>query len=278
MNYQLKDKPSMADRDRQTSIVDPRPVAPVSVPALGGITGYWRFIVLVATACVAATAGYVYLVPPKFEASAHILVAPIPTNADLPGLGLVNESLEPARSLQTAVALLDTPTAAAATAARLGAPWTPESVERSVSLEPLGQSYVVEVKAEADTPSTAARLATTFMESALATRNAEIKKRAATLLALRSGLPAGMTSKPNPATTARLELIVRTGDPTLSTAQSASPPRSPAGLPAPAKIGLSVVLGLGLAIAIAWARTRGTRPRDGARASVYASDTNGWNK
>ncbi|MBB4695092.1 hypothetical protein [Paractinoplanes abujensis] len=266
----------MADRDRKASFADAPTNA--SAPALGGIAGYWRFIVLVATACVAATAGYVYVVPPTFEASAHIQVAPIPTNADLPGLGLVNDSVEPARSLQTAVALLDTPAAAAATAAKLGAPWNAASVERSVSLEPLGQSYVVEVKAQADSPATAARLATTFMESALATRNSELKKRAATLLALRGALPAGMTSRPNPATTARLELIVRTGDPTLSMAQPASPPDSPAGLPGPYKIALSVILGFGLAVAIAWARIRRDRPADVVRVPAYAPDTSGWNK
>jgi uncharacterized protein involved in exopolysaccharide biosynthesis len=253
-------------------------VPPASALTLVGIVRYWRFVAVVVAACVAATAGYVSVVPPKWEASARILVAPVPADADLPGLGLVSESVEPARSLQTAVALLDTPAAVAATAARLGAPWSPASVDRSVVLEPLGQSYVVEVKAQADSPSSAARLATTFVESALATRNSEIKKRAAALLGLRNGLPAGMTSKPNPATGARLELIVRTGDPSLSMAQPASPPSSPVGLPAQYKIALSAVLGLCLAIAGAWARTRGTRPDDGIRVPAYAPDDDGWDR
>ena len=263
-------------RGRQAAITDPRPASPA--PALAGIVRYWKFITVVVATCVAATAGYVIVVPSSWEASARILVAPVPADADLPGLGLVSESVEPARSVQTAIALLDTPGALAATAAKLGAPWSPESVKRSVVLEPLGQSYVVAVKARADSPSAAARLATTFAESALATRNSEIKERAATLLTLRTGLPAGVTSKPNSATGARLALIVRTGDPSLSMAQPASPPSSPIGLPALYKIALSVVLGLCLAIAGAWARTRGTKTDDRVRAPAYAPDDDGWDK
>jgi uncharacterized protein involved in exopolysaccharide biosynthesis len=278
INPQLKDKPSATLRGRQVSTADTRPVSPESAPALDGIVRYWRFVAVVVFACVAAAAGYVLAVPPKWEASARVLVVPVPTDADLSGLGLVSESVEPARSMQTAIALLDTPAAEAATAGRLGAPWSPASVDRSIALEPLGQSYVVEVKAQADSPATAARLATTFVQSALATRNSEIKQRAAALLTQRAGLPTGMRSKLNPATGVQLELIARTGDPSLSMAQPASTPNSPAGLPAPYKIALSAILGLCLAIVGAWARARGTRRDDGMREPVYAPDSDGWDK
>ncbi|MGW4948419.1 Wzz/FepE/Etk N-terminal domain-containing protein [Actinoplanes sp. NPDC004185] len=275
MNPQLKEKPSTAARGRQASIAGMGLMPPASARTLGAMVRHWRFVALVVTACVAATAGYVYVVPPKWDASARILVAPVTTEADMPGLGLVSESVEPARSLQTAVALLDTPTAAAATATALGAPWDPASVDRGVSLEPLGQSYVVEVKAQADSPSAAARLATAFMENALATRNSEIKKRAADLLALRNKLPAG---KPNQATRARLELMARTGDPSLSMAQPASLPTSPAGLPAQYKIALSAFLGLCLAVAGVWARTRMTRFDDGTQKPGHRLDIHGWDR
>jgi len=278
INPELKDKPSTAVRGWQVSIADTRPVSPVSAPVLDEIVRYWKFMAVVFTACVAATVGYVSFVPPKWEASAHILVTPAPADADLPGLGLVSDSGEPARSLQTAIALLDTPAAEAATAAKLGMPWSPASVGRSIVLEPLGESYVVEVKAQADSPATAARLATTYVESALATRNSEIKQRAAALLALRTSLPAGMRRLLNPAAGARLELIARTGDPSLSTAQPAVPPSSPVGLPARYKIALSAVLGLCLAIAGAWARARGSGPDGRMRVTAYAPHDNGWDK
>ncbi|MFD1368768.1 GumC domain-containing protein [Actinoplanes sichuanensis] len=252
--------------------------APVPALTLGGIVRYWRFAAVVIAACVAATSVYVLVVPPKWEASAHILVAPVPADADLSELGVISGSVEPARSVQTAVAVLDTPAAVAATAARLGAPWSPESVDQSVVLEPLGQSYVVEVKAQADSPADAARLATTFAETALATRNSEIRKRATAMLDLRTKMSAGTTSKPSAATVARLELIIRTGDPSLSTDQPASLPTSPVGLKAAYKIALSVVLGLCLAVAGAWARTHGTRPEDEMRAPGYAPDDDGWDK
>jgi uncharacterized protein involved in exopolysaccharide biosynthesis len=247
-------------------------------PALGRIFRYWKFIALVVVACAGATTAYVYAVPPKWEASARVLVAPVPADADLPGLGLVSDSVEPARSLQTAIALLDTPAAEAATATSLGGPWSAASVDRSVVLQPLGESYVVEVKARADSPDAAARLATTFAQSALAARNSEVKQRAVALLALRTGLPAGVTSKLSAATGARLQLIARTGDPSMSMAQPAIPPSSPVGLPASYKIALSVVLGLGLALAGAWARARGARPGEEMRVPAYAPDDHGWDK
>ncbi len=275
INHQVKDKPSTLAQGRSVSNADQ---APVSVPALQGIVRHWKFIAVVVTACVAATAGFVYIVPPRWEASAHILVAPSAADADLPGLGLISGSTDPARSLQTAVALLDTPAADAATAVRLGAPWSPASVDRSVVLEPLGESYVVDVKAQADSPSAAARLATTYVESALATRNSMIKQRAAAQLALRTSLPAGMRSELNSTTGARLQLIARGGDPSLSMAQPAVPPTSPVGLPTQYKIALSVVLGLCLAIAGVWARARGSRPGDGMRVPAQAPDDNGWNR
>jgi capsular polysaccharide biosynthesis protein len=277
-NSGLQDSPGAAVRGQQIPIADTRPAPPPSAAALQRIVRYWRFIAVVVAACVGATTGYVFAVPPKWEASARVLVVPVPADVDLPGLSLVSESVEPTRSLQTAIALLDTPAAEAATAAKLGAPWSQASVDQSVVLQPLGQSYVVEVKAQADSPDTAAHLATTFVESAIATRNSEVRQQALALLALRSSLPAGMTSKLNAATGARLELIARTGDPSLSMAQPAIPPSSPVGLPAPYKIALSAVLGLCLAIAGAWARARGAGAGEDMRVPAYAPDDRGWDK
>lgn len=277
INFPLRDKPSTAVRDRQVSFADPRPVSPSS-PAAKGIVRYWKFMAVVFVACVAGTVGYVSLVPPKWEASARILVTPTSAGADLPELGLVSGSVEPARSVQTAIALLDTPDAEAATAARMGAPWSAASVGRSVVLEPLGESYVVDVKAQADSPSTAARLATTYVESALLTRNSVIRQRATVLLALRTGLPTGARSELDSATGAELQLTARVGDPSLSIAQPAVPPSIPVGLPAQYKILLSAVLGTCLAIAGAWLRAHGTRPGDRMRAPAHASDDNGWDE
>lgn len=278
INPQVKDKPNTAVRGQRVSIPETRPWSPASARALGGIARYWKFMAAVFAACVAATAGYVAVAPPTWEASAHILLTAAPDDADLSGLGLVSGSVEPARSLQTAIALLHTPAAEAATAAKMGAPWSPASVGRSIVLEPLGQSYVVEVKARADSPSAAARLATTYVENALATRNSDVRQRAAALIAQRTGLPASMRSALDPATRVRLELIARTGDPSMSMAQPAVPPSSPVGLPASYKIALSALLGLCLAVIGAWARAGGARPGNRMRVPAHLPDNNGWDK
>jgi len=270
MNPRVQDKPTTVLRDQQVSFDDTARLVRAPAPSRAGIVRYWKFMAVVVAACVAATAGYVSLVPPKWEASAHILVTPATSDTDIPGLGLVSGSSDPARSVQTAIALLDTPAIDAATAAKLGAPWNSASVAQSIVLQPLGESYVVDVKAQADSPSTAATLATAYVESALATRNSEIEQRATALLALRAGLPPGVRKALDPATGSRLQLIARAGDPSMSMAQPAVAPSSPVGLPAPYKIALSAVLGLGLAIAGAWARARGS--------GHHAPAGNGWDR
>jgi hypothetical protein len=278
INSKVQDQPTTVIRDQQISFADTRPLPAVPAPARDGIVRYWRFVAVVVAACVAATAGYVSLVPPAWEASAHILVTPAPTDTDVPGLGLVSGTADPARYVQTAIALLDTSAADAATAAKMGAPWSPASVASSVVLQPLGESYVVEVKAQADSSSTAAKLATTYAENALATRNSEIEQRATALLTLHAGLPSGVRNALDSALGPRLQLIARVGDPSLSMAQPAVAPSSPVGLPAQYKLALSAVLGLCLAIAGVWARTRGTRPAGGMRVPAPGSDDNGWDK
>lgn len=266
-----------AGRPQYIALADVSPTVQLrQVPAPARLGRYWMFIAVVAIVCFGATAGYAFVVPPKWEASAHILVAPVSADVDVPGLGLVSDSLEPARSLQTAIALLDTPVAAAATADKLGEPWTATTVDRGIVLEPLGQSYVVRVLAQGDSATEAARLATTFAESATEIRDREIKKKASELLALRTSLPTDATASASSAATwARLELIIRTGDPSLSMAQPASAPSSPAGLPVLYKLGLAAVLGLGLGVAGAWVRSRRATRNDGARARVHALDDRG---
>jgi capsular polysaccharide biosynthesis protein len=221
----------------------------------------WLLIVLVAVACIAGSVAYVFMVPPSYDAAAQILVTPVGEDPALQGLKLIVAGGEPARSVQTAVALLDTHAAADRTAQKLGGAWTAASVADVVTVEPRGQSYIVNVQAKAGSPAEAALIANTFAENALELRNEDVKAQAGRLArALRASVPvapagADTTSTSTiPAQIARLEVLADTGDPSLSLAEPAQAPSTPTGLPPVLVIVLAGLFGLvlGVAVASAW--------------------------
>ncbi len=223
----------------------------------------WTLLVLVTVACVAGSVAYILLGPPHYQSSAQVLVTPAAPDPTLNGLKLISGS-EPTRTVQTAVALLDTHAAAVRTAERLGSPYTATSVEQAVTIEPRGQSYIVSVIADAGTPLAATLLADTFAQSALDLRNEDVKAQAARLAqSVTSSIgPAHAPTDTEVAQLARLNLLASTGDPTVSLAETAPIPTARAGIPAPFVVLLAFGFGLVLAVAIAMAWDAVQSPRN----------------
>ncbi|GAA3346906.1 hypothetical protein GCM10020358_59710 [Amorphoplanes nipponensis] len=215
----------------------------------------WKLIVLVVLACVAGSVAYVLIAPAKYQSSVQILVTPAEPDASLDGLRLIGGS-EPTRAVQTAVALLNTQDVAVRTAEGLGDPYTPEAVEKAVTVTPRGQSYIVNVTAVAGTPDAAELLARTFARSALDLRNADVKAQAGLIAQSlkRSMIAAGGASDAQKAALARLDLLAATGDPTVSLAPTASMATSRAGIAPPLTVFLAFLFGvvLGVVLAMAW--------------------------
>jgi uncharacterized protein involved in exopolysaccharide biosynthesis len=228
------------------------PPTPGALARTAGLTSrYWKLIVLVMLACMVGAVAYLTVAPPRYRATAQVLVTPVAPDTATQGLRLIGGS-EPTRSVQTAVALLDTQAAAVRTSAKLGGRHTPASVAQAVTVEPRGQSYIVSVSADAADPDAAALLANTFVGSALELRNEDVKTQASRLAqSLRAATPAGGADTGQLAT---LDLLAATGDPSLSLTEAASSPERRTGLPPGLIVVLAAVFGLVLGTAAALAR------------------------
>jgi succinoglycan biosynthesis transport protein ExoP len=227
-------------------------------PYLRAVRRHWRFVVLVTLLTVAAATFTVERSKHSYQASASVLVSPLASGDPAwIGIGVMIQSGDPARDLQTALGLIDSVQAASGTAAAIGPPWTTQSVQSAVAVTPLGQSDVVSITATASTPQEAARLANTYARVTVADRGAIVQSNIASELAvlqarsqaLKAAGASSATEVANISTQIdELEAAQAThGDPTISVAQAAQPPTSPSGTSHALILLLSLVGGLALA-------------------------------
>lgn len=244
--------------------VDPAPESDASQavgPYFRAIRRHLRFVTSVTLLAVAIAAITVLRAGRTYQASASVLVSPIPAGdpsyTAFVGVGVVLDSNDPARTLQTALALINTDQSAAATARVMGSGWTPQQVQKAVAVTPLGQSDVLSVTASGSSGRDAAQLANAYANSAVALRGAVVQKNISTQLA---GLQARVGSLPPgaPGNSAQLaDLSTRIaelraakahgGDPTLTVSQAAVAPTSPVGTSRVLILLLSLICGFALA-------------------------------
>ena len=175
---------------------------------------------------------------PAYEASAQILVTPLPEDGGSdPRLPVLRTSSDRTRVVQTAANLLESPAAASTAANRLGRGWTAARVDAMVEVLPEGESDVLSVTASADDAALAARVANQYARSALEARGRAL---APVVGALTAQTQRELQAERNPASPVALDLAERlsdlralgTGvDPTLSLTRPAEPPSSTVGTP-----------------------------------------------
>jgi Mrp family chromosome partitioning ATPase len=209
-------------------------------PYLRAVQRHWRFVLIV-TALTALVATYTALRGGKtYQASASVLVTPLPqSDPNFIGIGVVMDTGEPARTVQTAAALIGSAEAAGATAAAMGHGWTTEGVQKAVSVTPLGQSDVLSITATGSSPSESARLANEFAKAAVTARGAVVQHNIATELTVLEARVAALSSGVQSTTSEQADLSARIGelraarasggDPTLSVSQAAQLPTSASG-------------------------------------------------
>jgi len=195
---------------------------------------------------------------PTYEASAQVLVTPLPDSGSaLAGLPLLRASSDRTRLVQTAASLLDSPSAASGAAAQMGSGWTAARVAGSVEVQPEGGSDVVTVTARADDPVVAARLANRFAQAALQARGRALGRVVASLT---TATERELQAQTDPGSAVALDLAERlsnlralgTGtDPTLSLTRSAEPPTSSSGLGGATLALLGLLAGLAIGVAAA---------------------------
>jgi len=144
-------------------------------PYLRALRRNWLLVLAVTLLTAAVADATILRSGQTYQASATILVSPLPQgDADFVNTGVVLETGEPPRTVQTAAALIDSVPAAQRTAEAMGHGWTTASVQNAVSVSPRGESYVLEVTARAGSGPEAARLANLFANSAVAYRGSVV--------------------------------------------------------------------------------------------------------
>ena len=209
---------------------------------------------------VAIAVGYLLTTDKVYEAQADLLITPVPTeNATLVSLGLLRESNDPAREVDTASQLVTTHAVAERVSDQLGGNRSPDDLLDDVEAQPVAQSNIVAVTAEGGSPTEAKELANAFAEQAIAQRTDELHKRIdAVLPRLQSqveALPASdLTAQSLADEVAQLESLRAGDDPTMTLETPATEPNGPTSpkvvltLVGAALLGL--VLGAGAAFAL----------------------------
>src|SRR5271163_4253556 len=127
-------------------------------PYLRAIRRNWLLVLAVTLVSAAVADATILRSGPTYQASATVLVSPLPQgDADFVNTGVVLETGEPPRTVQTAAALVDSVPAAQRTAEVMGHGWTASAVQSAVSVSPRGESYVLEVTAQAGSAQEAAK-------------------------------------------------------------------------------------------------------------------------
>jgi Mrp family chromosome partitioning ATPase len=228
-------------------------------PYVEAVRGHVVLVAAILVAVVVASIAWLAVRAPEYRANAEIFVTPLPAETvALVGLPLIQDLREPTRTIQTAAALVESHAAAARTAETLGPTWTRKQVERAITVEPKGETNILEVSAVADSPQLAANLANTYSSSALAVRRTTLQQLArATIPSVRARLrqlnPANPGASELQSALNRLESLAAGRDPTLSLAQAATPPTSALGAPGWLIVALALLAGgvLGVATAVA---------------------------
>ena len=221
-------------------------------PYLRAIREHLLLVALVVLVALGAGIAFVTLRSPRYEATAELLISPLPQDdTTFRGLSLIRDTGDPARTAQTATALIDTRAAATVAAKKLGDGFTAQKVQNQTDVTPLGDSDVLAVTAQSDHPDQAARIANQFANSALEARRSVLLTEVNAAIAQAKADVRTVTGR-SPAALDRLAQLrtlkgqdpTQADDPTLALSQRAVPPSSPAGVPAPLVVVLSLLAGL----------------------------------
>jgi capsular exopolysaccharide synthesis family protein len=186
----------------------------------------------IAAVVISLAVAYLLTADKVYEAQADILVTPIPAeDQSLAGLGLITRSVDPTLDVQTAAKLIRTNDVAALAADRVDG-GNADEILGNVSVEPVGESDVLAVLAQADSAERAAELANAFAQAAVDERSDQLRERLDDLLPqlqaqLRDLEAGGTVSQELVERIAVLQSLEATGDPTLRVENPADPPESP---------------------------------------------------
>jgi capsular exopolysaccharide synthesis family protein len=138
---------------------------------------FWM-IALTVLVTLAAAGAYLATADKVYEAEADMLITPVPSDDPvLAGLGLIRDSNDPTRDVETAARLVTNRDVATRVKAQLQLPQSPRGLLDKVKAEPVAQSNIVAITAEGATPAQARDLANGFGEAVVADRTAKLNNQ-----------------------------------------------------------------------------------------------------
>lgn len=187
---------------------------------------------------------YVLTATKQYEATADILVTPASTSDDLLGqLGVIRDSADPSRDIETAARVLDTTEAAKRTAQSLGLSEPSRDLLAKITVQPVATSNVVGVTATEDSPEKAQTLANGFAQAAVDQRTDVFHQQVTQLL---GGAPSARDAE-------RLQSLANAPDPTVRLETPAEAPAAPSSPRTFLSIAGGILAGLILGIIAAFA-------------------------
>ncbi len=257
----------MAQRESQRGIATPSAEWLQRPAQERGLAGYVQtlrervwLIVLAVVITTGAAVLYVATASKTYESEADILVTPVPPQSDLLiSLGLISQSADPVREIETVARLTATNEVAARAQEDLaGVPEAEGSTQDllgHITAEPVADSNIVAVTASASTAEDAAEIANVFVKATIDYRTAQLHVRVRTAI---QGL--NLQLKENPpdqrsieTQLSQLKRLESSPDPTAQAATKAVPPTSQSS-PKPAlSIAGGLLVGLVLGIGGAFA-------------------------
>jgi non-specific protein-tyrosine kinase len=218
-------------------------------------------IVLAVVLCTFVAVVYVETASPVYTAHAQVLVTPVSgTDATtLSGLGVITASSDPTQDVETAASLVPSINVAQAAQQRLKLRGSPQSILLRVSVQPISQSKIVAVTADAPTATEAAALANSFAQAAINQRTSSFRA----LANQKIGTLAAQVVKERPTATgtastlaqelAALQAFAAGPLPDMSVSTQAVPPSGRSSPRVALSLGVAVVAGLVLGILGAFA-------------------------
>jgi tyrosine-protein kinase len=217
-------------------------------------------IVLAVVVTTGASILYVATATKTYEAEADILVTPVPPQSDLlTSLGLISQSADPVREIETVARFIDTNEVAAEAQKSLSgipeAQGTPQDLLDHLSVQPVADSNIVAVTAKASTADDAAKMANAFVSAAIRYRTDQLHARVTTAA---RGVNAQLKQHPPDARSleaqlSQLKRLQNSPDPTVQAATRAVPPSSPSSPKPVLSIVGGILVGLVLGIGGAFA-------------------------
>lgn len=181
---------------------------------------------------VGAAVAYLLVADDVYESEANLLVTPAPAEDPLlASLGLLRESSDPTRAVETVARLVTTVEIAEQVRGELRISKSAQDLLEDVQADPVAQSNIVAVAAEAGSPEAAEKLANAFAESVVADRTAKLHDEVDRLIPslrerLRAAPPTGV-AEAIVGQIGRLETLRSGADPTVHVETPATLPEEP---------------------------------------------------